>query len=465
MSVAAKAAEGSAARGAPRDLAVSRPITLPVGAPGPVGVPIENNRGQRIVTLADWRRLAPPASPRHWREYRSAFELAHAWTEGDGAHQLQALLAARQEFAALCLERAIAKRKSWFDDIPGGPRNHDLLLLARATARPVVVGIEAKADETFDRDLAGFLVAARRRQPSTRAPERLDRLTRAFFGMTLADDPPLAPVRYQLLSALAGTLAEAKHFSALAAVLVVHEFVTPETDPIKQRRNAGDLDAFLARLGTAPKTAGLDGSWLAGPYRVPGNPHLPGDVPIYVGKLVTRVERRSDGPRPPCGGTPVPQIPQTITGDPTPNAEHDRRPERRHRTTITIPSGSAVVKLNVHPVGCPCECKSNPVVMLNRPGHKPPGTHRRTDLDDAVRQVHDWARDILQNPEPDIQNPSSNIDTGRGEAIITLTVHPAGTTPRFTTHHLGTGEHRATDDLRPALSQIRDWTGEALGRR
>ena len=191
------------------------------------------------------------------------------------------------------LERAIAECKTWFDDIPGGPRNHDLLVVASTNVGRVVVGIEGKADETFDRDLMGFCAAALRRQASTRAPERLDRLTRALFGTTLAEDPTLGSLRYQLLSALAGTLVEARRFNAAAAVLLVHEFSTPETDPRKQRQNASDLESFVARLGAAPRTTSDQGAWLAGPFAVPGNTHLPADIPVYVGKLSTRIERRT----------------------------------------------------------------------------------------------------------------------------------------------------------------------------
>jgi hypothetical protein len=179
---------------------------LQLGAAGPARPPIESDDGRPIATLAAWHELAPPAAPNHWREHRSAYELARAWTEGDGAERLRALLATRDEFADVELQRVVAERKTWFDDIPVGPRNHDLLVLARAPAGRIVVGIEAKADEPFDRDLADFVASARRRSSATRAPERLDRLTRAFFGTTLDEEPTLAPLRYQLFSALAGRL-------------------------------------------------------------------------------------------------------------------------------------------------------------------------------------------------------------------------------------------------------------------
>ncbi len=289
---------------------------------------IENHRGQRIETLADWQTLAPPTSPVHWREYRSAYELAHAWTRGDGRQRLLDLLATRAGFGGPRVERAIGERKSWFDDIPSGPRNHDLLAHVSTRTGHLVVGLEAKADEPFDRDLADYVASARRRNPNTRAPERLDRLTRALFGTTLNEDPTLAPLRYQLFAALAGTLAEAAPYQAMAVALVVHEFVTPETDPLKRARNADDLEAFLARFGAAQRTMTAAGDWLVGPVTVPGNAHLPGDVPIYIGKLVTHVERRVAADPSRAGSDPGPASPLGRPPSPGPPVQLGRRPPR-----------------------------------------------------------------------------------------------------------------------------------------
>src|SRR4051794_34661925 len=97
-----------------------------------------------IESVDDWGTLAAPASKHHWRPYRSAYELAHAWTEGDARERVRALLA--PALPGLTLERGIAERKTQFDAIPSGPRNHDLLVLAACSAGPVVIGVEGKAD-------------------------------------------------------------------------------------------------------------------------------------------------------------------------------------------------------------------------------------------------------------------------------------------------------------------------------
>jgi len=105
----------------------------------------------------------------------------------------------------------------------------------------------------------------------TRAPERLDRLTTAFLGTTLDEDPLLAPLRYQLLSALAGTLADARRQDAARAVRLVHEFETPWTDDDLHRRDAEDLEALLGRVMRGVEHLGPDSARITGPRVVAGD--------------------------------------------------------------------------------------------------------------------------------------------------------------------------------------------------
>src|SRR3954447_1623378 len=247
-----------------------------------------NTRGRPLRTILDWQSLAPPAAKHHWAVGRSALELAHDWLEGDAVARATALLGSRPELAGLTLRDAIVEKLTRFDDIRGGPRHHDLLVNASTPGGEVIVGVEGKADETFDLTLRDYVDNARRRRPdTTRAPERLDRLTTMFFGATLDDDPGLGTLRYQLLSALAGTLADAKLEAASHAVLLVHEFVTDRTRDALHRANAAALSAFLERLGAEP--AGEADAWITGPVVVRGDGQwLPAELPVFVAKLVTR---------------------------------------------------------------------------------------------------------------------------------------------------------------------------------
>jgi hypothetical protein len=248
-----------------------------------------SNDGRRLETLADWRDHNGPVSSRAWAEGRSARELARAWIERDAAAQVTSLLTwAAPEFGGLVLDWGIAEKETRFDDIRGGPRHHDLLVIGRAPTGTVVIGVEGKADEPFDEPLDAWVIRAQARSERTRAPDRLDRLTSMFFGSTLDEDPLLAPLRYQLLSALAGTLADAREQGAGSAVLLVHEFETPWTRDELHRRNAHDLEAFLGRLMPGAQRVGEERAWIAGPLMFGGDgAWLPEEAHVYVAKLVS----------------------------------------------------------------------------------------------------------------------------------------------------------------------------------
>jgi len=248
-----------------------------------------NYKGEPIPDFLAWERLAPPAAPHHWVEGRSAYEVARDWIDGDAGARLTALLKLRPELFGIELQRAIVEKRTRFDEIRGGPRHHDLLLTGVTDAGPLVVGVEGKADETFDLPLEEFVKSAQARTARTRAPVRLDRLTLAFFGKKWDEDAGVASLRYQLISALAGTLADAKAEGATQAVLMVHEFVTDQTDDALHARNAADLDAFVDRLiGVDTPRMGDPSAWLAGPTAVTADgTWLPTETQVFVGKLVT----------------------------------------------------------------------------------------------------------------------------------------------------------------------------------
>jgi hypothetical protein len=255
-----------------------------------------DRNGREITTIDDWGLLGRPAAEHHWRPKRSAYELARAWIDGDAETRATELLRRRPELAGAELHLGIAEKKTFFDEIRSGPRNHDLLVQAACDRGTLVVGVEGKADEPFDKQLDQWLGAAQARSANTRAPQRLDNLTTHFFGTTMAadtDSPPLSSLGYQLLSALAGTLADAK--DAAVAVLLIHEFRTDLTDDELHDANAKALDGFLDRLSNVPiDRTGPDDAWITGPITVRGDgTHLPSEKDVHVAKLVTNTRNRA----------------------------------------------------------------------------------------------------------------------------------------------------------------------------
>jgi hypothetical protein len=247
--------------------------------------------GRPIESLSDWEDLGKPASASHWRPNRSAYELAAAWISGDAVERATELLGLRPEFLGIQLREGVAEKKTQFDENPRGPRNHDLLIHASTNGGGLVVGVEGKADELFDLPLWRWRENALAASPESDAPRRLDDLTTFFFGTTIDRDhahPPLACMGYQLLSALAGTLADAKEDAVPQAVLLIHEFVTSETEDEKHVANARVLDDFLTRLAGEVDRNGSADAWISVPFSVKGDgTWLPQSCQVAVAKLVT----------------------------------------------------------------------------------------------------------------------------------------------------------------------------------
>jgi hypothetical protein len=151
---------------------------------------------------------------------------------------------------------------------------------AVAGGRRTLIGVEAKADETFGQTLDEYATGA-----SPGAAERLELVTRAVAGRTPVEDPALGALRYQLFSGIAGTLAAARERDARAAVFAIHAFRTPLTDDAKLAANDADLARFLTTALGVPGAVDLTAP--VGPITVPGGGKVPGDVPLYVAKLRT----------------------------------------------------------------------------------------------------------------------------------------------------------------------------------
>lgn len=251
--------------------------------------PAASRAGAPLWTLADWETEAGPAKGEHWAEGRSAKELARSWLNGEAVAALETLLETNASTGGFTVRRAVAEAQTSFDQWPGGKRNHDLLVTGTAAGGTTVVGVEAKADETFGQTLEAYARSAGRlveKNEPTNAPARLHELVRNLCGTTLESDPGLATLRYQLFSGVAGTLAAAVDASAQQAAFVVIEFVTDKTTSAKRSKNLKDLVAFAEHgMGLRPDDA--HGNWLVGPWRAPAE-HW-SEIPLWLGKI--RIDR------------------------------------------------------------------------------------------------------------------------------------------------------------------------------
>lgn len=168
----------------------------------------------------------------------------------------------------------------------GEGRNHDLLLYGRGAHGGVVVSVEAKVDEPFGETIGAYFDQARASAVPTRVPDRIDALLTMVFGNTARPDTdPWRALRYQLLTAVAGTAIEASHRDVATAVVIVHEFLTANMDDRSVKVNADDFRAFVGVLCAVSASEVTEGR-LYGPAVLAQGAHLQRRVDLLIGKAV-----------------------------------------------------------------------------------------------------------------------------------------------------------------------------------
>jgi hypothetical protein len=174
----------------------------------------------------------------------SAPTLAASWS---GPLDLLGALATHPALNGLTINRVTVEAKARFDAYAGNVRNHDLVLHGvTAAGELIVVCGEAKAGERLGATVAEQAQAAQKAKqdnPRSQAVERLNDLV-ARLCRYPPDDERVLRLRYQLLTAWAGTLTDAGAGGISHAVFVLHEFRTDQRPDDKSLENRDELDLF-----------------------------------------------------------------------------------------------------------------------------------------------------------------------------------------------------------------------------
>ena len=262
--------------------------------------------GQRIQSFADWEEwaLPPERKARQWKEGRSEFELARCWTMSGAVAvppEITRVLDLHEGTRHTLINRGRTQHETPLPFGDRAPRCHDLMLLGERDGGVTAICVEAKADEPFGRTVAEELREARKR-PGTRFPERLDWLTSSLLGIPSFRNPggldlsdAVTDLRYQLFTAVAGTLIEAQARQAKTAILLIHEFRTQATDDANLLDNAEALNRFLSLFyshnGGHDEAVCLVHGEMLGPIslftRAAGLPEGTPEIPFFVGKIRT----------------------------------------------------------------------------------------------------------------------------------------------------------------------------------
>ena len=184
------------------------------------------------ISGTDWQHLL--AKPKlHWKRGYSAMSAAACWEDHapNLPPEIKIALDASEDESISQLE-LLAAIPEWKVDLPGGdrPSQTDILALTRNEMGLVILGVEAKVDETF-----GPTLGEKKSDASSGQVERI-----AFLEEELGS-PFDDAIRYQLLHRTVSTLLTARAFHAAVAVMLVQSF----SQTSKWR---GDFDAFVGAL-------------------------------------------------------------------------------------------------------------------------------------------------------------------------------------------------------------------------
>jgi hypothetical protein len=249
---------------------------------------IEKN-GKSINSVEDWRQLAGPKEKIHWKDHRSAKESAKAWFRDGKAKlpsEIETIIEKSENFDLITIEMVEPEALLHFDEF-SGPSNMDVLVKGNDRHGNFIIGIEAKADESFSlfvKDIFSDAMETKIETPNTKKIIRIEQLAQSFFSKRNQNGKKIGELRYQLLTGLAGTIAYANRNNINRAVFLIHEFNTPRTVTENHKQNQIDLNNFINRL-TNGEIKYFDVDILYGPLKIPGKPLFDKIPDIYIGKV------------------------------------------------------------------------------------------------------------------------------------------------------------------------------------
>ena len=180
-------------------------------------------QGSPITQYQEWTR---PKIECQWKAGRSAKELSRSWFRHDHPEPPAELISLFHTSTRLEGLQFTSGTPELVTSLPerGEGRNHDLALIGTTDTEQVTVTIEAKADEPFGSDtiLEYYTKAIKRRDSGTptRVPERIEQLPSMVDPDVPVEESKWKNIRYQLLTALCGTILQARLDDSSLAVLI-----------------------------------------------------------------------------------------------------------------------------------------------------------------------------------------------------------------------------------------------------
>jgi hypothetical protein len=175
----------------------------------------------------------------HWKEGRSAYELAHSWLKDrDLPQSVKGLMDSDAALSGATLIEAFFERHTELDNL-GRASQTDLLALLKITTGLAVLGIEAKVTETFGNRVSEW---------DDGSPGKSQRLS-GMLKLLCLDVVAARPLRYQLIHRTVATVLEAERYGAGDAAMIVQSFDS-------HRTGFSDFQAFATAMRSAVEAPG-----------------------------------------------------------------------------------------------------------------------------------------------------------------------------------------------------------------
>lgn len=239
-----------------------------------------------IRTTDEWFSKCPPQGKEvQWKDGRSAKETAKHWINGAPSEFLNLV-----KPLGVCIDVVYPEHVTHFDANGGNGRNHDLLIIGKDKAnKKVVISVESKADEPFGKYISEYKKEIAKKIAggiNTNAGKRINELLPAIVLDKYSSQTD--QIRYQLLTAIAGTFAEAKEQNAETAIFIIQTFISKEINKDKHEQNQKDLNYFLNLISDGKYSTIKDGD-LLNIGKFPGNNSGLDKIELYIGKIDIKI--------------------------------------------------------------------------------------------------------------------------------------------------------------------------------
>ncbi len=215
---------------------------------------ITNKNGTVISDITSWEKAFKEvdSEPSHWRDGRSAHSLANhfSYPNIDYSNGIDDMKCNLSKFGLkdVVMFHAEIEHESRFDQYRGNGRIQDMVIWAKNNDKPIVICIEAKVDESFNKSIPEAYKSAKKRieeKPNSKAKKRIEDLCSKYYSENKIEE--LSHIRYQLLYYLAGSLTEAIKVKGIVymPVIVYH---TSAYDKSAGKNNKEDYIKFMDSL-------------------------------------------------------------------------------------------------------------------------------------------------------------------------------------------------------------------------